>query len=208
MSTSRRDPAPVVLVVASRKGGTGKTTATAVLAHGLAERGRPVVAHDADAQGSLTTWASWAGWPVTVEPFDPRRVHQLHDLGWDVVVDTPPLDRTITAQALALATHVVVPCGASAADYERTDDMRRLIAEHAPPDARVAVLLTRTVTGSLAVGEYRQALERDGWTVLPVPIPRRERYAQAFGLPVVSAATGPYGDALAAILTPVRSHHR
>lgn len=190
----------MIVTVAGLKGGISKTTTAAYLAHALAEGDRAVVALDADPQGSLLTWADWADWPITVEKFDPARVEQLHPLGWDVVIDTPPFDEGATAAAVKLATVVVYPVGPSPIEYERTDAMRALLARYAP-QAWPVVLLTRCVTGATSTEDYRRRLVADGWHVLRVPVARRERFALSFGQPVTRAYATAYGDALAELHT-------
>lgn len=186
----------MIITVAGLKGGIGKTTTAAYLAHALAEGERDVVALDADPQGSLLTWADWAEWTLTVEKFDPARVDQLHPLGWDIVIDCPPFDEGDTAKAVARATHVVYPVAPSPIEYERTDAMRALLAHYAP-QARPVVLLSRAVTGAASTEDYRRRLVADGWHVLRAPVARRERFALSFGQPVVRAHATAYGDAVA-----------
>lgn len=190
------------ITVAGLKGGIGKTTSAAFLAHALAEAGRDVVAVDADPQASLRTWAEWAGWTVPVREFPTDRhvaaqwVRALDTDGWDVVIDTPPFDEGATAAAAAVASHVVYPMAPTGIEYERTDAMRALLARWAPQACPV-MLLTRTVPGAMSTTDYRRRLTADGWHVLAVPVGRRERFAQAFGLPIVNAAASAYGDAVA-----------
>jgi CobQ/CobB/MinD/ParA nucleotide binding domain len=103
----------VIITCAGLKGGLGKTTTAAYCAHALAEFGHRVVLLDADPQGSVTRWATGAGWAsgpaVWVEPWQPRRAGDLRAAGWSVVIDTPPFADGIVEHALTDATHVVVP---------------------------------------------------------------------------------------------------
>lgn len=193
----------MIITVAGLKGGVSKTTTAAYLAHALAEADRDVVALDADPQGSLLTWADWASFSITVEKFTRGRAVQLHPLGWDVVIDTPPFDDTPegpVAAAVKEATHVVYPMAPSPIEYERADAMRALLARYAPQAAAV-VLLTRAVTGAASTEDYRRRLTTDGWRVLRVPVARRERFALSFGAPVLRASSTAYGDALHELTT-------
>lgn len=59
--------APVKIVaILNEKGGVGKTTSTATLAHALAKRGRTVLAVDLDPQANLTAWLGSAPPAATV----------------------------------------------------------------------------------------------------------------------------------------------
>jgi chromosome partitioning protein len=110
----------VIVTVAGLKGGIGKTTTAAFLAHALYEQLCNVLALDADPQASLRTWAKWGEWVIPVEKFAAGRAAQVRPLGWDVVIDTPPYD-----------AHVTDPCGLP--DGADRDGVRRR-----GPDAGVA----------------------------------------------------------------------
>src|SRR3954470_11210935 len=58
---SRRGVRMNVIVLASRKGGSGKSTLTAHLAAHAQKPSRPVLLIDADPQGSLTLWHQFRG---------------------------------------------------------------------------------------------------------------------------------------------------
>lgn len=104
-----------VLVFASRKGGSGKSTLTAHLAAYAHTLSRSCLLIDTDPQGSLTLWH-------TLRQTDavPLRAAQ-HGLGdilkaakrdgvdW-VFVDTPPNMSTTVTDAIHAATLVVIPC--------------------------------------------------------------------------------------------------
>ena len=60
------------------------------------------------------------------------------------------------------------------------------MAADEPP--QLAVVLTRTVPNAASTDVYRQMLTADGVRVLGPTVGRLERYAQAFGLPITSAA--------------------
>ena len=192
----------MILSVINFKGGTGKTTAAAHLAHALAESGRDVVALDADAQRQLMTWARLARWEIPVREYSMGLARQLDGQGLDVVIDTPPTreGRSVVERAATESTHVLVPVAPTGAEYERTLKVRELLDDvrrDRPWEPLVAaVLLCRAVTGASSTAAYRQILDRDGWVVLPTTVPRREAIAHTFGQPIRRALAGPFGDAL------------
>ncbi len=204
----------MILTVCNLKGGSAKTTSAAFLAHALAERGHRVMVIDADPQGSITRWAELAEWTIPVRGMPTGRLHvpgtgvDVEAAGHDVVViDTPPTDRdrAIVESAIRAATHVVVPLAPTALEYERMAMVRDMITDlshlgrhGAAPST--AVLLTRTVLGTHAIQDYRDALTADGWHVLRAHVQFLQRYAQAFGGPVGGATRSAYGDAVAELV--------
>lgn len=103
------------IVVAARKGGSGKTTLAAHLAVQAEAAGNgPVTLIDADPQNSLTAW--WndreADSPRLLEipiarlPAELGRVRAAPGL---LIIDTPPLDSEIIASVISVADLVVIP---------------------------------------------------------------------------------------------------
>lgn len=205
--------APLTIAVIDLKGGSGKTTSAAFVGHALHERGRRVLAIDADPQQSLLDWHGLAGFPFPVVALPSERIHR--DLGgivgdrFDVlIIDTPPteLQKTIVLSAARAATHVLVPIAPSPIEYKRLPDVRKLLDEatdlrpdDAPP-AEDAVLLVRTVAGAASTEVYRGYMVEDGWRVLRGEVRRLERYSQSFGGPVERAEASAYGDAVRELL--------
>ena len=103
-----------VIVVASRKGGSGKSTLTAHLAAHVHKPNRPCLLVDADPQGSLTLWHGLRG---TAEPLlktAARGVEGIIKAAKDdgvewVFVDTPPVMSALVTEAIGKATLVVIP---------------------------------------------------------------------------------------------------
>lgn len=103
-----------VIVFASRKGGTGKSTLAAHLAAHLHKPSRPVLLVDGDPQGSLTLWHRLR---ETGEPPLKNGLRNLADViknakrdGFEwVLIDTPPNMSSQVTDAIKLATLVVVP---------------------------------------------------------------------------------------------------
>jgi chromosome partitioning protein len=99
------------IVVASQKGGSGKTTITRNLAVAL---GEDVALIDTDPQGSLTAW--WnrrdAETPALISIANglSATLDALRDAGMKMVlIDTPPSAHAFVADVIGLADLVVVP---------------------------------------------------------------------------------------------------
>ena len=115
-----------VVVLASQKGGAGKTTLTGHLAvaagnHGLS----PVVVIDTDPQGSLTSW--WHRRQADVPLLSalpslrdlPARVEELRRSGVAlVIIDTPPATTNAIREAMRVADLVVMPVRPSPHDLD------------------------------------------------------------------------------------------
>lgn len=103
-----------VIVFASRKGGTGKSTLAAHLAAYAHKTSRPCLLVDADPQGSLSLWHKLRG---TGEPPIKTAIRGVGDIlarakrdgvEW-VFVDTPPNMSAVVEDAIQQATLVVIP---------------------------------------------------------------------------------------------------
>src|SRR3954466_8066926 len=102
-----------VIVFASRKGGSGKSTLTAHLAAHVHKPSRPVLLIDADPQGSLTLWTQLrGGQPPLCNGADGVGDHCKAARGegyeW-VFIDTPPNTSAVVTDAVHAATLVVIP---------------------------------------------------------------------------------------------------
>ena len=116
--------AGLVIAIAQRKGGAGKTTLAAQLAVAWARQGRLVAALDIDPQGSLATWAelrqaarggeigfefaALPGWRAEQWIADRARTADI------VVVDTPPHAET-EARIVLRAAGLVLGAGSALA---------------------------------------------------------------------------------------------
>ena len=102
-----------VIVFASRKGGSGKSTLTAHIAAHAQKSSRPCLLIDADPQGSLTLWHGLRGTGEPVLRTAQRSVSEIlksAKKGYDwVFIDTPPTISALVTEAIRSATLVVIP---------------------------------------------------------------------------------------------------
>lgn len=114
-----------IIVLASQKGGSGKTTLAAHLAVALERAGQgPAVLLDMDPQGSLSRW--WNKRENPSPAFADANVRQLSDklaalradgFAW-CIVDTPPADGAQNSKVIAEADLVLVPTRPSPHDLD------------------------------------------------------------------------------------------
>jgi len=197
------------LALANLKPGTGKTTSAVWLAHVFAQAGNSVLLVDADPSGSALEWsdlaemypglaASEAAFPFRIVALPSRELHRrLPEIakGDDVVIiDTPQIEdhAGIARSALRYVDEILIPCAPSPIEINRTTPVREEIAEiQAVRDVpvRSAVLLNRCIARAHSTTDAREALQGLGYDVLETVVPRREVYAQSFGVPIRSVGT-------------------
>jgi cellulose biosynthesis protein BcsQ len=108
-----------VIVFASRKGGSGKSTLTAHIAAHVHKPSRPCLLIDADPQGSLALWHKLRAAAGEADDL-PIKSAQRHiadvvkqakadGVEW-VFIDTPPNTSASVTDAIGTATLVVIPC--------------------------------------------------------------------------------------------------
>src|ERR1700722_3049033 len=159
------------LALANLKPGTGKTTSAVWLAHAFAQAG--------NSEASVA--------PPSREL--PRRVPEIAQADDVVIIDAPQLEdhAGIARSALRYADEILIPCAPSPIEINRTTPVRDEIAEVREirdTPVRSAVLLNRCVARAHSTADAREALVDLGYDVLATEGPRREVYAQSFGVPV------------------------
>jgi len=102
-----------VIVFASRKGGSGKSTLTAHIAAHAHKSSRPCLLIDADPQGSLTLWHGLRGTGEPALKSGLRGVSDIlkaarRDYEW-AFIDTPPTVSSVVSEAIRAATLVIIP---------------------------------------------------------------------------------------------------
>jgi chromosome partitioning protein len=203
------DAEPQIITLANFKGGTGKTTSAAYLAHAFQELGHQVLLVDADSTrkaGSLSKWAQLSGWNIRTERLETPHVHRelpgLIGRRIDVVIiDTPPLEREAgtVESAMRAATAVLLPMAPSLMELAEVPELLAAAArmdQHRPAPVRVQVLLNRVHPTALSAGRFRRKLEPLGCRVLKTEIRQREDIrARAFGRPITGNLYGYFSAA-------------
>lgn len=161
-----------VIVFASRKGGTGKSTLAAHLAAHVHRPNRPCLLVDADPQGSLTLWHRLR------EADEPPLKNGLRGLadtirnakreGYEwVFVDTPPSMSAAVTEAIRAATLVVIPARPGVFDLNAIKETIEVARAARKPFAVVlnAAPPKRLDAEAPAIAEAREGLEN-----LDVPV--------------------------------------
>jgi chromosome partitioning protein len=175
-----------VIVFASRKGGSGKSTLTAHLAAQAHRPSRPVLLIDADPQGSLALWHKLRG---SGEPPLRAAVDGVADLvkaarrsGYEwVFIDTPPNMSAVVTDAIHSATLVVIPARLTVFDIAAVKETMDLCRRLGKPYAVVinGVPARRDNTESPYVREARKVLNGLNVPVWSGQITQRTNYSLA-----------------------------
>jgi chromosome partitioning protein len=158
---------------------------------------------DADPSGSALEWSDLAAMdpglpPATAFPFRivalpsrslHQRVSEIAHADDVVIIDAPQLEdhAAIARSAMRYVDEILIPCAPSPIEINRTTPVREEINEvEAIRDspARAAVLLNRCIARAHSTTSAREVLEGLGYDVLRTSVPRREVYAQSFGVPI------------------------
>ena len=131
-----------VIVFASRKGGSGKSTLTAHLAAQVHKPSRPCLLVDADPQGSLTLWHKLRGTNEPPLKIAGRSVSEIvatakrDGYEW-VFIDTPPNISAVVEDAVRHATMVIVPARPGVFDVNAVQETIRICRSARKPYAVV-----------------------------------------------------------------------
>ena len=161
-----------VLVLASQKGGAGKTTLSRHLAVQAEHAGDgPVILIDADPQGGLASW--WNRRQATTPVFFtsnlddlPQHLAQARQGGFRlVIIDTPPQATTLIRSVVRLADLVLIPTRPSPDDLDAVGRTIDIVEEASKPMIFVVNGATKNarITGQAAI-----ALSQSGTVATPM----------------------------------------
>ena len=186
----------IIIAVAQRKGGAGKSTVAANLAATLAAARQRVGLLDTDPQGTLTRWHAErgaapdraaalafeapSGWRV------PGTLDRMRGLD-AVILDTPPHADTDARIAVRAADLVLIPLQPSPADLWAVEGTLELAAVEKRP---FALVLNRVPATGRLKEEVAAELRRRRLPLLDASLGNRTQFATAFqkGLGAVEAA--------------------
>lgn len=169
-----------VVVIASQKGGSGKTTLSGHLAVEAERSGAgPVALIDTDPQGSLAKWwnARESETPAFAEVSIPNLrddLERLRRAGFRlIVVDTPPALTSSIAEVVGHADLVVIPSRPSPHDLRAMGPTVDIVEHERKP---LVFVVNAATARARITGETAVALSQHG-TVAPVTVHQRVDFA-------------------------------
>jgi chromosome partitioning protein len=180
------------IVLASPKGGAGKSTSAVVLACELARTGAEVVVIDADPNRPVSKWGKLEGKPAHLSVIsDVTEATIIDEIeAWSarvpfVVVDLEGTASMTVAYAISRADLVIIPVQGSQLDAAEAAKAIRLIRQQERAFARripYAVLFTRTSTviRPRLLSHIRQELQAADVPIFAVQMHEREAFRAIF----------------------------
>jgi chromosome partitioning protein len=180
------------IVIASSKGGSGKSTTAALLASALAEHGATVTAIDADINRPLSSWARHAGVTDALTVLSGVNESTIIDTMEEaasktqfVIVDLEGTASLTVGFAISRADLVIIPTQGSPLDATETAKTVRLVkAQEKSLRTKVPMAILFTRTSSAIRPRTLQAIEAEfrkaGIRVLETQIHERDAYRAIF----------------------------
>ena len=179
------------IVVASPKGGAGKSTTAVLLGTELARGGIPVTLLDCDPNRSLSLWAGRGPVPrgITVlsdiSESDIVRTIKAHDSdGQLVIVDLEGVASRLVSRAISQADLVLTPMRATTLDATIGARALELIAEEEEAlDREIPHAVIFTMTKAIQSNQHKgiaASLKRQGVDVIDPPLMERAAFSGLF----------------------------
>jgi chromosome partitioning protein len=167
-----------VVVLATQKGGSGKSTLTIGLVIAAMEAGQRVGVIEADAQGTISKWGVRRASPnprierVGSGSDIERALARLRRDGFTLaVIDTAATDNDLAASAIGAADLCLIPARTSPADIEAALPTLRTVRRL---NKRFAFVLNQAPVRSNRVSEAATALHAAGMLALPYIVLRND----------------------------------
>ena len=211
---------PAVIVLATSKGGSGKSMIAACLAVYWHTKGASPAVIDADPQGSIVHWLEPTGpagaLRVEAEPTEKIRslVSRLAESYRPVIIDTPGFRSRATVAALASAELALIPVKPSPMDVRVALEAHNIVANLNKADERsnrpiiVRFILTMTTPGSVIAREIRAQMVEAGLPLLVTEIGNRVGYGEAALLgstPTLSDSNGAAAQEIARLALEIEN---
>jgi chromosome partitioning protein len=180
-----------IVVMATLKGGSGKSTAAACLAAHCQLAGFRVTVIDADPQGSLMHWQGLGEPSLDLDVIADtsedvaQRARDIAHQSELVVIDTAGFRNRTMIEALSVADLAVIPIKASPLDIAAAIETVKLIEEVNATDERrgrpmeYRLLLTQVTVGSAVARHVRNELTQSGYALFDAELANRVVYAEA-----------------------------
>lgn len=176
----------MVITLANRKGGTGKTTSAAYIAQCLHQAGQNVLGLDLDDEQS---WKKW--WDTGALPYPVRVLGKKDDIGshldahdGPVVIDTPPNDGEVIYKVSIRSDEVIIPLSATSLDLNRLISTLQTVEEIEKMRRKplASILFTRWQGQHVLSQDAAAALGKRNAPLLDTRVRQLTRYA-GFGTP-------------------------
>lgn len=180
-----------VIVIASPKGGAGKSTTAVLLGTELAHAGAPVAMLDCDPNGSLTLWSERGSVPTGIEVLSGvneaeivRTLKQLDQDGRVVIVDLEGVASRLVSRAISQADLVITPMRATTLDATIGVRALALIAEEEEAlDRRIPHAVVFTMTKAIRSKQHtgiEESLKGQGVDLIEPALMERAAFSALF----------------------------
>lgn len=179
------------IVIASPKGGAGKSTTAILLGTELAEAGAEVLMIDCDPNGSLSIWAERGALPARIavlgrvgESDIVRTIKQNDRDGRLIIVDLEGVASRLVSRAISQADLVITPMRATTLDATIGVRALQLIAEEEEAlDRRIPHAVVFTMTKAIRSKQHSgiaASLAEQGVDVIQPPLLERAAFSALF----------------------------
>ncbi len=179
------------IVVASPKGGAGKSTTAVLLATELAHEGIPVTMLDCDPNRSLSLWAGQSDLPRNINVLSNiteadivRTIKSNDQDGHIVVVDMEGVASRLVSRAISQADLVLTPMRATTLDATIGARALQLIAEEEEAlDRKIPHAVVFTMTKAIVSKQHKgieASLRDQGVDVIDPPLMERAAFSGLF----------------------------